>query len=176
MRLIWGVSTTAAPSALTMAHQGDAQVWRKPWRVWSFSSVQVTSGHVRSWDRWMPPGTPTVIVGPQSVLTWGSPPDITTNNIAHLGGQGVCQRTYGHSRARGCVAQRGSRAVAACVFPAAIAPHAGLLSIAGNTLVDELMNGVVYHYQRRYYISALDIVVLAGVGLLVDEIFKGGFQ
>jgi hypothetical protein len=129
-----------------------------------------------TWDRWMQPGTPTVIVGPQSVLTWGTPPDITTNNIAHWGNAAFAN---GHTTTatRAVVWHNGAPVPwTACEFPAVIAPPAGPFSIAGNTLADELMNGVVYHYQRRYYISALDIAVLADVGLLIDEIFKGGFQ
>ena len=129
-----------------------------------------------TWDRWMQPGTPTVIVGPQSVLTWGTPPDITTNNVTHWGNPALAGRPPSPAT-RTVVWHNGAPVPwTACEFPAAIAPPAGPLRIAGTTLVDELMNGVVYYYQRRYYISALDIAVLADVGLLVDDTFRDGFE
>lgn len=129
-----------------------------------------------TWDRWMQPGTPTVIVGPQSVLTWGMPPDITTNNIAHWGNPAFAAR-HPTPPARAVIWNNGAPVPwATCEFPAAISPPATPFDGAGSSLVDELMNGVVYYYERRYYISALDIAVLADVGLLVDGIFEDGFQ
>lgn len=129
-----------------------------------------------TWDRWMQPGTPTVIVGPQSVLTWGTPPDVTTNSITHWGNPALAS---GHPSptARAVEWHNGAPVPwTACEFPAAIAPPAGPFRAASHALVDQLMNGVGYYYQRRYFISALDIAVLADVGLLIDAVFAGGFE
>jgi hypothetical protein len=46
----------------------------------------------------------------------------------------------------------------------------------GASLIDQLMNGVVFYRGTRYDISALDIGVLKDVGLMTDGIFSNGFE
>ena len=47
---------------------------------------------------------------------------------------------------------------------------------SGASLLDQLMNGVVFYRGRRYDISALDLGVAIDVGLATDRIFAAGFD
>jgi hypothetical protein len=46
----------------------------------------------------------------------------------------------------------------------------------GASLIDQLMNGVVFYRGTRYDISALDVGVLKDVGLATDDLFSNGFE
>ncbi|MEO8011102.1 MAG: hypothetical protein ABI650_05615 [Dokdonella sp.] len=46
----------------------------------------------------------------------------------------------------------------------------------GATLIDQLMNGVVFYRGTRYHITPLDRAILLDAGLLGDAIFANGFE
>lgn len=134
-----------------------------------------------TFDRWMQPGSPTVITGPRSVLAWGYPPDVTTGNNKHWGNAASLAAWRSSAHPLAPVEWRGGAPVpqATCELPMSIdAPPPGtheMLS-ANASLVDELMNGVVFYRGTRYDITSLDRALMADVGIVVDTIFKQGFE
>ena len=135
-----------------------------------------------TFDRWMQPGAPSVITGAQSVLTWGYAPDVTTGNNKHWGNAALLTMARSPARAPGPVEWRDGAPVpqAACELPPSIdAPPSFARDGAATpnaTLVDELMNGVVFYRGTRYGIGALDRALMFDVGLMVDRVFGSGFQ
>ncbi len=132
------------------------------------------------WDRWMLPGTPALFDGPRSKLAWGSPPELTTNNINHWGNDGggppAPELPAGEIQWQGgtpvprmvCTGLRGLVRPIVPESPATPPPP---------SLLDQLMNGVAFYYQYRYHISDLDIGVLWDTGLPVNDIvFASGFE
>ncbi len=132
------------------------------------------------WDRWMLPGSPALFDGPRSKLAWGSPPELTTNNINHWGNDGggspAAELPAGEILWQGeapvprmvCAGVRGIEPPVSTDSPAAPPPP---------NLLDQLMNGVAFYYQYRYNISDLDIGVLWDTGLPVNDIvFANGFE
>jgi hypothetical protein len=136
------------------------------------------------WDRWMIPGQPTVFSGPNAVASWGSMPDLTTGNINHWANPAQSAAGLaGESCAENGVRwQDGAPVPRQCPVPASADAPASmdadpLHSIdAAGTLIDQLMNGIVFYRGTRYDISALDLAVLRDVGFTVDRIFVGGFE
>lgn len=132
-------------------------------------------------DRWIVPGTPPLFSGPRSVAAWGDPPDLTLNNVNHWGNNASSLDST--SRAYEPVAWKDGRPVPRLIHEAwqtLEAPPA--IHAPGQddppSLIDQLMNGVVFYYQHRYDISALDRAVLEDVGLapVEAEIVKDGFE
>lgn len=136
-----------------------------------------------TWDRWMIPGQPTLFSGPFSVAAWGSQPDLTIGNLMHWGNAAQAASGTG---AVTCLDdftrwQDGAPIPRRCLAPASInAPPSaaayGAQSIAGGSLINELMNGVVFYRGSRYDISSLDLGALRDVGLTLDRIFAAGFD
>ena len=135
-------------------------------------------------DRWMTPGQPTLFSGPAAMAAWGTWPNLTVGNIFHWGN--AARGTYVEDAAR-CAAQptlwvRGAPVPQVCNAPeSADAPPSmdvdtSLPTINSGSLIDQLMNGVVFYRGHRYAISTLDLGVLIDVGLLADTIFSNGFE
>lgn len=133
-------------------------------------------------DRWMQPGAPTLFTGPAAVTSWGTPPDLTTGNNKHWG------------NATGLF---GFPSIAPLMLPAVEwingaptpLPACGVLvsvdappsadapsSRAGVSLIDQLMNGVVFYRGTRYDITPLDRATLVDTGVIPDEVFASGFE
>lgn len=138
-----------------------------------------------TFDRWMQAGTPTVFTGPISVASWGSAPDLTTGNIHHWGNPAPGKRA-GAAPPRETVRWLHGRPLPqpACHgLPSVDAPpSADRTAVKGGapSLIDELMNGVVFFRGSRYQISALDLSVLEDLGLAIatdqDTLFEDGFE
>lgn len=138
-----------------------------------------------TFDRWMQAGTPTVFTGPVSVASWGSAPDLTTGNIHHWGNPAPGKRAA-TAPLREAVRWSEGRPLPqpACHgLPSVDAPpSAGGSRAKGGTpsLIDELMNGVVFFRGSRYQLSALDLSVLEDLGLAIatdqDTFFEDGFE
>lgn len=134
-----------------------------------------------TFDRWMQPGAPSVITGPYAVAAWGYAPDVTTGNNKHWGNaallaahparQSLAPIEWAHGAP---VPQATCELPPSIDAPPSFARDAALAPAA--TLVDELMNGVVFYRGTRYDIGALDRALMADVGLQVDAIFGSGFQ
>lgn len=134
-------------------------------------------------DRWMIPGSPVLFDGPVSVAVWGSRPDLTLNNLFHWGNgapgkalQRPVQRQAVHwddGRPAPGDACPGIESVDAPPSADASAGKGGAPS-----LIDELMNGVVFFRGRRYDTGALDLALLEDVGLPLDDgrVFRNGFE
>lgn len=132
-------------------------------------------------DRWMIPGTPVLFDGPVSVAVWGSRPDLTQNNLFHWGnGAGAPLKRSVQQEAVVWVDGRPVPGVACHGLPSVDAPPSrdGESQKGASTLIDQLMNGVVFFRGRRYDLSALDLALLEDVGLPLDEgaIFRNGFE
>ncbi len=136
------------------------------------------------WDRWMIPGQPTVFSGPNAVASWGSMPDLTTGNINHLGNP--VSATAGYAL-EPCAEQAirwrdGAPIPRRCPAPGSIdAPPSAAAPqrdsrTGGASLIDQLMNGVVFYRGMRYDISDLDRGVLRDVGFTLDRILATGFD
>jgi hypothetical protein len=125
-------------------------------------------------DSWFAPGTSPTFNGSGAVAAWGAPPELTVGNIFHWANASRA------ASARCDVApvtwRFGAPSPNACSAPlSADAPR----TVEGQPgLVDQLMNGVVFYRGTRYDISALDLGVLADVGLIDagDAIFASGFE
>lgn len=139
------------------------------------------AGYWSTFDRWMQPGAPTVIVGPRSLQAWGYAPDVTTGNNKHWGNAASMMAILQTVRELAPVQWRDGAPVpqATCELPMSVdaPPSFARDALAPNaTLVDELMNGVVFYRGTRYDISALDRALMADVGVLVDRVFGNGFE
>ncbi|HJT96943.1 MAG TPA: hypothetical protein VJ696_01395 [Rhodanobacteraceae bacterium] len=124
------------------------------------------------WDSWIAPGAAPAFTGSAAVAAWGSAPALTIGNINHWG------NPDSGMRAARCIAapvawRWNAPMPAACdAPPSADRPH----DMTDASLIDQLMNGVVFYRGTRYEISALDIGVLIDVGLMEDRIFASGFE
>ncbi len=135
-----------------------------------------------TYDRWIIPGSPPLFDGPRVVPSWGSRPDLTTNNYTHWGNP--VMQAQASAKAATPVLWRDGAPVpqAHCDGPASInAPPSGAAAIhqlQGGTLIDELMNGVVFIRGSRYDISNLDRALLSDAGLPLDlnGVFGNGFE
>lgn len=132
-------------------------------------------------DRWMISGAPPRFDGPLSKAVWGSRPDLTHGNVMHWG-NGPVPTARQQARREPVEWQDGRPLpVPACggLHPADAPPSGDARAKgAAPSLIDELMNGVVYYRGRRYDISALDVALLADVGLPIasDRLFDDGFE
>lgn len=156
-----GTRTDAMSVALheighAIAYNGWADGWGFP-----------PAGYWSPWDRWMAPGVPGVsaalFTGPESVASWGGAPDLTIGNITHWG-NGLPAPDTGMARDGG-VTWRNGVPLPACACHGPASADAPAWGDRGGTLLDELMNGVVFYRGRRYELSALDAAVLEDVGL-----------
>lgn len=137
-----------------------------------------------TFDVWFLPGAPTVFTGPAAVASWGTPPDLTTGNNKHWGnGSAIAAWQSGHRHAPAGWRADGSpipQLGCGLMIGADAPPSADGLDAASDrgspSLLDQLMNGVVYYRGRRYDISPLDRATLIDVGLRRDGIFANGFQ
>lgn len=130
--------------------------------------------YASTFDAWTAPGAPSVFAGPNAVAAWGVPPDLTTGNNKHWGNAAL--RPSSPAPMSPPAQWRDGMPVP---MPMA-APPAGArvdgLARAGASLIDQLMNGVVFYYQTRYDISPLDLAVLADTGIPLAAIFADGFE
>ncbi|HJU38368.1 MAG TPA: hypothetical protein VJ724_02255 [Tahibacter sp.] len=133
-----------------------------------------------TFDRWMQPGAPSTITGPYSVAAWGYAPDVTTGNNKHWGNaMRLADARPGRALAPVEWAYGAPVPQATCELPASVdAPPSFVRDalVPDATLIDELMNGVVFYRGTRYDIGALDRALMSDVGLMVDAIFGNGFQ
>ncbi len=135
-----------------------------------------------TFDRWMQPGAPTVFTGANAVLSWGSAPDVTTGNNKHWGNAAAMAGLPPvPARVLPSVewVDGAPTPLPACGHLAAVeAPPSadGTGTRAGVTLIDELMNGVVFYRGTRYDISPLDRATLVDTGVMPDRVFANGFD
>jgi len=146
-----------------------------------------------TFDRWMQPGSPTLFNGPVVLQVWGSPPDLTTNNINHWSNQPIpppISPRLAHDQFTAVVWENGVPVpLIRCHGPiSADAPKSPRSSNAPASskgtpppgLLSELMNGIVFYRGHRYNISALDLALMADVGLPplgnATLIFRNGFE
>ena len=135
-----------------------------------------------TFDRWMIAGAPARFNGPRAVPTWGTAPDLTTNNINHWGNPVLAMQAP--ASAADAVIWRDGVPVpgVACQGPVSIDGASSLPKadrfLLGGTLIDELMNGVVFIRGSRYNISSLDVAVLSDAGLPanLEDLFANGFE
>lgn len=144
------------------------------------------AGFWSTFDRWMQTGAPTLFIGPVVLQVWGSAPDLTTNNIFHWSNEAIPPDA-------GSAAQRpppapqwdngAPRPQIRCAGPISVDAPPGVSAVSGSPppgLLSELMNGVVFFRGHRYDISALDLALMADVGLPpvgeAARIFSNGFE
>jgi hypothetical protein len=145
---------------------------------WSDLTTGVSPATYQStFDFWTTPGAPSVFSGPVAIATWGTPPDLTTGNNKHWGNSGDRPAPPPERIERTPVQWRDGAPVPQPISapPAAERP-AWKIGSPTASLIDELMNGVVFYYQTRYDISALDVAVLEDTGIPLDHIFGNGFE
>lgn len=144
---------------------------------WANGQGVPPSGFWSLFDRWMQPGSPTRFVGPAVLSEWGSAPELTTNNISHWGN--------GMPRASAAPKTRPVQWRHGAPVPHFDCDHLvpmdrpadGSKIAQGNSLIAQLMNGVVFYRGTRYTISGLDEAVLIDVGLLSQtRLFGNGFE
>lgn len=143
---------------------------------WSDStSGQSPPTYASTFDYWTAPGAPSVFSGPAAIAAWGIAPDLTTGNNKHWGNAANRHAAPVRTQPAQPVQWRNGAPVPIPVSapPGSQAPAA--LRTAAS-LLDQLMNGVVFHYQQRYDISALDIAVLKDTGIALDGVFADGFE
>lgn len=140
-----------------------------------------------NFDSWIAEGSATVLPvfgGANAIAAWGSAPDLTRYNVHHWGNpSGMGLRAEPMAKQLPAVLWHAGapQPHAACDFPVAHpAPPTGHRHAKVEpeaTLIDELMNGVVYYLATRYAISDLDRGVLRDLGLASDgRIFSSGFE
>ena len=136
-----------------------------------------------TFDRWMIPGAPTVFAGAAATQSWGSAPEVTTGNNKHWGNAAFALQLPPVVPAVLPGVQWLDRAPVpfpACSLamsidaPPSVDRRVGPQS--GETLIAQLMNGVVFYRATRYDISPLDRATLIDTGLLPDRIFASGFD
>ena len=140
-----------------------------------------------TFDRWMIAGTPTTFNGPVALAVRGSAPDLTTNNIHHWGNS-MLRKAAPWTPLDVMPLLPGTAPVPhpACGAPASrdappsrdAALRVDATGKGATSLIDELMNGVVFYRGSRYRISALDLAVLEDLALELDDggIFDNGFE
>jgi hypothetical protein len=134
-----------------------------------------------TFDRWMAPGAPTVFIGAAAERSWGSAPDLTTGNNKHWGNTTRFDLPPVPPIIQGPVQWRDGAPMPqpACELPPSIdAPPSADTNgpRGGPSLIDELMNGVVFYRGSRYDIGALDRATLIDTGVIPDRIFSGVFE
>lgn len=135
-----------------------------------------------TFDRWTTPGSPSVFSGPAAIAHRGSTPDLTTGNNKHWGNSGdTALASAAAPRIEPVQWRDGSPVPPLLPVPPSAelsieAQHRQLDPEAQASLLDQLMNGVVFYYQHRYDISALDVAVLEDTGVRLDRIFGNGFE
>lgn len=144
---------------------------------WSDATTGVPPATLWStFDRWMIPGSPTLFSGSYAVAAWGVAPDLTTGNNKHWGNAMAIAAPRVEWQAACPIEWRRGLAVP----PLAPAPPSMPLAYAEmagqDSLILQLMNGVVFYSGRRYDISPLDVAVLRDAGLPVDALFANGFD
>lgn len=144
---------------------------------WSDATTGIPPATLWStFDRWMIPGSPTLFSGANAVAAWGVAPDLTTGNNKHWGnGTAIAAPRVEWQPARPVEWRNGL-----AVPPLAPAPPSMSPAVAGiaaqDSLILQLMNGVVFYSGHRYDISPLDVAVLRDVGLPLDALFANGFD
>jgi hypothetical protein len=130
-----------------------------------------------TFDRWMIPGPPLPVrfSGPRAVASFGSNPELTTNNIFHWGN--AVQRMPAAASATTWVFEQGRpRPQPPLDEPVSVDRVDPTTALRlPQALLDELMNGVVFIRGSRYAISPLDRAALADAGLPV-ALFRNGFE
>ena len=129
-----------------------------------------------TFDRWMLPGAPTLFTGPHAVAAWGSAPDLTTGNNKHWGNATTSVLPPVAWQVVRPIEWRDGLAVPPRVPAPPSMPFPAQPSAVQASLIDQLMNGVVFYSGHRYDISPLDIAVLKDVGLPLDRLFANGFD
>lgn len=129
-----------------------------------------------TFDRWMVPGAPTVFSGPNAVAAWGSAPDLTTGNNKHWGNQAAAVLPPVVWQAARPIEWHNGFAVPPRVPAPPTLPLPEQPNAVQASLIDQLMNGIVFYGGHRYDISPLDIAVLKDVGLPLDRLFANGFD
>lgn len=135
-----------------------------------------------TFDRWMQPGAPTVFTGAAAVQNWGAAPEVTTGNNKHWGNAAT---TLGVPPVVPAVLpgvewiNGAPMPLPACQLPPSVdaPPSADAPTMrAGTSLIDELMNGVVFYRGTRYDITPLDRATLLDTGVRTDRLFASGFD
>jgi hypothetical protein len=137
-------------------------------------------------DRWFLPGAPTLFMGPAAGAAWGTPPALTTGNNKHWGNptrgwawqprSASVEETTPFWREGSPLPRLGCGLQIGLDPPHSAHAH-GPGGSGAPSLIDELMNGVVFYRGRRYDISLLDTGVMIDIGLLQrDGLFANGFE
>ncbi len=132
-----------------------------------------------TFDRWMQAASPVLFVSPGAIEVWGMAPDLTQNNLMHWGNASPIDFRYRASRAPIRWQNGVPLPQPACglLHPMPAPLHDWDRRPEGEaTLIDQLMNGVVYFFGRPYDIGALDRAVLIDTGLLAPVIFSDDFR
>ncbi len=146
------------------------------------TSGQPPATYWSTFDRWMQPGAPTVFTGANAVLSWGTAPDVTTGNNKHWGNAAAMA---GLPPVPTVVLPSvewldgAPIPLPACHLPPSIdaPPSANDDGVRGGaSLINELMNGVVFYRGTRYDISPLDRATLIDTGVMSDRVFAAGFE
>jgi hypothetical protein len=128
------------------------------------------------WDTYIVPGSVPVFDGYFATLARaGVAPELTVGNINHWGRlpNGLHAATEEHCLPPETAWRDGAPVPVACEVPgSADAPHAASV----GSLIDELMNGVVFYRGRRYDISTLDHGVMRDIGLSNDAVMDDSFE
>lgn len=140
-------------------------------------------GFFSAFDRWFISGTPPLFDGPVSVQVWGSRPDLTQNNVFHWGNGAGFPAKW--SPAAQPVTWRDGVPLPGIACSGIVSinapPSADRQTAKGlPSLIDQLMNGVVFFRGSRYDVGALDLAVLSDVGLSLAPaptgFFADGFE
>ena len=145
-------------------------------------SGQPPATYWSTFDRWMQPGAPTVFTGAAATRSWGSAPDLTTGNNKHWGNatgrfdlppvmpspSSPVQWLDGAP-----LPQPPCQMPPSVDAPPSADPQGGR---GGPSLIDELMNGVVFYRGNRYDIGPLDRATLVDTGVIPDRVFASGFE
>jgi hypothetical protein len=168
------MSVTLHELGHTIAYNGwaDLDTGEPPATYWSI------------FDRWMIPGQPTLFAGPAANAAWDSLPDLTIGNIMHWGNQTFGPDAPAAPRCGPAITlwRNGVPVPRICSAPASADAPPSMDADAhgpignGASLIDQLMNGVVFYRGTRYNLSALDDGVLEDVGLPLDAVFADGFE
>lgn len=142
---------------------------------WSDGVTGATSGtYMSTWDRWLTVDSGKILfTGPSVRLSWGGAPDETMGNPFHWGNASTARPAPSPvpDVADGAPWRWDERAGIWCPPPPRVRDDAAIgirpSDRAGTDppLLSQLMNGVVFYYQQRYYISPLDIAALRDCGL-----------
>lgn len=170
------VPTDRTDAMSTMLHELGHALAYNGWA--DLFTGEPTQTYWSIWDSWIVPGSAPAFGGIAATRAWsGTPPALTIGNINHWGNaSGRSDRTLARC-APALAAWRWNAPVPSrCDAPQSADAPAGLRAPDGASLIDQLMNGVVFYRGWRYDISALDLGVAIDVGLLNDAIFIGGFD